>query len=159
MKAALKTATALLSGALLTVVSATAYAGTTVGKSDLKSTPFATSTYGQGVVSGKAHLLSRTKTGATKVIAYVEGLTPGTTHIGHVHNGNCENLFPGVILHGLKPMVINAEGVGVSKTVIPETLAGIEDCEWWVAIHEGPENSDPQSPAVAVGPVLINGHD
>lgn len=27
------------------------------------------------------------------------------------------------------------------------------DCDWWVAVHEGPANATPQTPAIAVGPV------
>lgn len=147
----------LMGGALLATVWISAHADALVAESELRSTPFADSKYGPGVVSGKAHLTSDARSGTTKVVAHLEGLTPGTGHIGHIHNGDCERLFPGVILHNLEPIVANAHGVGVSRTVIPEGMAGIENCEWWVAFHEGPENADPQTPAIAIGPVLFRG--
>lgn len=157
MKKLLKCIAPLVGGAALAVVWTTACADAIVAESDLRSTPFANSTYGLGVISGKAHLVADARGGTTKVVAHLEGLTPGTGHIGHIHNGDCERLFPGVILHNLEPIIANTDGVGVSKTIIPEGLAGIEDCEWWVAFHEGPENADPQTPAIAIGPVLLRG--
>lgn len=145
----------MMGGALLATAWISAHADAIVAESDLRSTPFANATYGPGVVQGRAHLVTDAKSGTTKVVAHLEGLTPGTGHIGHIHNGDCERLFPGVILHDLEPIVINAAGVGASKTVIPEGMGAIQDCEWWVAFHEGPANADPQTPAIAVGPVLI----
>lgn len=130
------------------------------GEATLRSTPFATGTYGAGVVSGEAKLVTDTTDDQTTIKVKVEGLTPGTTHIGHIHFGDCTRLFPGAIIHNLTPMTIDEEGVGVSKTVVgAPSLEGVESCEWWVAFHEGPANTSPQTPAVAVGPVMIEADD
>lgn len=119
----------------------------------LGSSPFAHQTYGTNVVRGEARLAPRGRN-ATRVVVTIDGLKPGTTHIGHIHGGTCAQLAQGTILHDLEPIVIDASGKGSSKTDIAATLAGFKDCEWWVAVHEGPANATPQTPAVAIGPVL-----
>lgn len=126
-----------------------------VGSATLRSTPFATKTYGPGVVSGQARLVTNAGTGTTSVVVCVEGLRPGSTHIAHIHRGGCDALLPGTIIHNLGPLVANARGIAVDRTVIQDSTAGIDDCEWWVAVHEGFENTDPQSKAIAIGPVLF----
>lgn len=130
----------------------------TEGAATLRSTPFADKTYGAGLVGGEAEL--REEEGLLEVKAEVEGLRPGTTHIGHIHRGTCEHLSPGEIIHNLEPITIGEDGEGESVTVVATTttttsLSQVQDCEWWVAFHEGAENTTPQTPAVAVGPVLI----
>lgn len=111
------------------------------------------------VVKGRAELTSNDDNTQTRVVVRISGLAPGTTHIGHIHGGNCPSLFPGTILHNLEPVVINEGGEGVSKTEIPEGMQGLRDCDWWVAVHEGPANTSPQTPAVAVGPVVTKGKE
>lgn len=134
-----------------------------VGEADLRSTPAANSIYGPGVVGGEAHLVTDGKGEKTRIVTRVEGLRPGTTHVGHIHFGDaadpCARLQPGAIIHNLEPLVANKNGVAVSKTVVADSMAGLADCEWWVAVHEGPENTSPQSPAIAIGPVLIEDED
>ena len=124
----------------------------------LRSTPPADRLYGTGVVGGKAEL--EEEDGRLKIKAEVRGLKPGTAHIGHIHFGDCTRLFPGEIIYDLKAVKIGKDGEGRSVTVIDDTamasLAKVKDCDWWVAFHEGPANSNPQSPAVAVGPVLLD---
>lgn len=131
--------------------------GARVGSAALSSTPFATATYGPGGVSGKATLVSNAGSGTTSVVVRVAGLQPGTTHIGHIHFGDatdpCARLQPGAIIEDLGPFVANAHGTAVARTVIETPTAGVDDCEWWVAIHEGPENATPQTPAIAIGAV------
>lgn len=126
-----------------------------VGTAALRSTPAANAIYGPGVIHGKAHLVTNGKGTTTKIVVKVEGLKPGTTHAGHIHFGDCDGLTPGTIIHDLEPLVANAAGVATSKTVVADSLADLKDCEWWVAVHEGPVNTDPQTPAIAVGPVLL----
>lgn len=126
------------------------------GQATLRSTPFADTTYGAGLVGGEAEL--KEEGGRLEVKAEVEGLQPGTRHIGHIHRGGCERLSPGEIIHNLVPITIDEDGEGESVTVVAATTASlrdVQDCEWWVAFHEDAENSTPQSPAVAVGPVMI----
>lgn len=122
----------------------------------LGSSPFAHQNYGVNVVRGDAKLASAGR-GTTQVVVRINGLKPGTTHIGHIHGGTCAQLFPGAILHNLEPIVVNSEGRGMSKTEIPATLDNFRDCDWWVAVHEGAANQTPQTPAVAIGPVLTRG--
>lgn len=129
--------------------------GARFASATLRSTPFATTTYGHGVVSGQARLVSNAGSGTTSVAVRVAGLQPGTTHIGHIHFGGaadpCARLQPGAIIEDLGPFVANAHGTAVARTVIETPTAGVDDCEWWVAIHEGPENATPQTPAIAIG--------
>lgn len=120
----------------------------------LGGTPFAHANYGNNVVRGRATLTSREDGLGTKVTLKVRGLKPGTAHIGHIHGGNCPQLFTGTILHNLEPVVADASGEGSSRTDIPASLTGLVDCSWWVAVHEGPENTSPQTPALVVGPVI-----
>ena len=123
----------------------------------LGGTPFANANYGINAVRGSAVLAPQENGTSTKVTLKVSGLKPGTTHIGHIHGGNCPQLFVGLILHNLEPIVVDASGEGTSRTNIPGDLQGLADCSWWVAIHEGPENTLPQTPAVVVGPVITSG--
>ena len=123
----------------------------------LGGTPFANTNYGVNVVNGLAILASTDGGGSTNVIVQMTGLKPGTTHIGHIHAGVCPQLFPGTILYTLTPVTANASGEGTSQTQIYTGMQGLADCSWWVAVHEGPENASPQTPAVAVGPVIFHG--
>lgn len=151
--------TVLLVFGLLLALSTSAVASerAVTGEAELKSTPYATKNYGPGVVHGEAHLVTSGKGEKTKVVVKVEGLKPGTTHVGHIHYGDaaapCTKLQPGAIIQDLEPLVANKDGVAVSKTTFSGSMAGLKDCEWWVAVHEGSENTSPQSPAVAIGPV------
>lgn len=147
-------ASLLLSSMLAAAVPA--HADDNAAFSILGSSPFAHQNYGANVVRGEARLAPAGRN-STQVLVTINGLKPGTTHIGHIHGGTCAQLFQGTILHNLEPIVINASGRGTSKTEIPATLEGFKDCEWWVAVHEGPANASPQTPAVAIGPVLLRG--
>jgi len=136
-----------------------AFADGVTASAILGASPFAHNTYGVNVVKGRAELVSDDSNTQTRVIVKIRGLTPGTAHIGHIHGGNCPSLAPGTILHNLEPVVINEAGEGVSKTIIPEGMQALRDCGWWVAVHEGPANATPQTPAVAVGPVITKGQE
>ena len=148
-------ATSLLALSLGT--SGAVYADNTVASAILGGTPFALKNYGTNVVKGRATLVSNDRDDSAAVIVKITGLKPGTTHIGHIHRGTCVALSPGEIIHNLKPVVADESGKGMSKSTISRGLQGLADCEWWVAYHEGAENSTPQSPALAVGPVIIKG--
>lgn len=119
----------------------------------LGSTPFAQKNYGTNVVKGRAelHAIGRS---STMVIVRLAGLKPGSIHVSHIHRGTCIQLSPGEIANDLSPVVANERGVGFSKTEIPASLAELADCSWWVAVHEGPVNATPQTPAIAVAPVI-----
>ncbi len=144
---------------LLTVPATAAFADETSAIAILGSTPFAHQNYGTNVVRGRAELASKDGgAGKTKVVVRLTGLRPGTTHIGHIHGGTCASLTPGDIFHNLEAIVANNSGEGTSKTEVPEGLKGLADCGWWVAFHEGAENAAPQTPAIAVGPVITRGH-
>lgn len=151
-------AVAALSALLMTAAfSVVADNDKTSARAILGASPFAHLKYGVNVVKGRAELSPKNDGANTQVVVKIRGLTPGTTHIGHIHGGTCAALQPGTIFHNLEPVVINEAGQGISKTVIPESMDGLIDCEWWVAVHEGPENATPQTPAVAVGPVITRG--
>lgn len=159
----MKTSKSLLASSFLSIVlavSATAaMAEGATARAILGATPFAHTKYGTNVVKGRAEIVSDGRGASSKVIAKLSGLKPGTAHIGHIHGGNCTRLFPGTIFHNLEPIVADSGGKGTSKTEIPEGIQGLADCEWWVAFHEGAENATPQTPAIAVGPVISKGHE
>ena len=122
----------------------------------LGGSPFAVANYGPNVVKGVAVLTSSEGGGSTSVIVKISGLKPGTTHIGHIHGGTCAQLAVGTILQNLTPVTVNASGEGSSQTKVYADLRGLTDCAWWIAVHEGPENTSPQTPAVAIAPVIID---
>lgn len=130
-----------------------------VGSATLRATPFANTEYGPGVVAGRASLTTDAGTEMTSVVVRIEGLRPGTTHIGHIHFGDatepCARLQPGAIIEDLGPLTANADGTAVARTVIDTPTRGVADCEWWVAVHEGPANTSPQTPAITIGPVVF----
>ncbi len=66
----------------------------------------------------------------------VSGLTPGSTHLVHIHAGTCSAM--GQIVHGLLPLVADAHGVGLSTTTIAGVMSGIPARGWAVNIHNGP---------------------
>ena len=144
----------------LLVAPVTAFNEGTVAIAILGSTPFAQQNYGTNVVKGRAKLTAKgtDDAGKTKVVVKLSGLKPGTTHIGHIHGGTCASLTPGQIFHNLEAVVANSSGEGTSYTEVPEGMQGFADCGWWVAFHEGPINTAPQTPAIAVGPVITHGH-
>lgn len=151
-------ATSVLS-VFLAVPAGAAFADSANAKATLGGTPFAITNYGTNVVKGRAELISDNRSANSKVMVKLSGLKPGTTHIGHIHGGSCVQLFPGTIFHNLEPITADNAGNGASKTDIPRDLLGLADCEWWVAFHEGAANATPQTPAIAVGPVIFKGKD
>lgn len=161
MKSARSLLTASLLCALWVVPAASALADDGAALAVLRSSPYAHQNYGTNVVRGRAELASEGGAGAarTKVVVRLSGLKPGTAHIGHIHGGSCVALTAGVILHNLEAVVANNAGEGTSKTEIPQGLQGFADCSWWVAFHEGAENAAPQTPAIAVGAVILRSRE
>lgn len=157
MKSARSLLTASLLCALWVVPAAAAFAHEGAAIAVLRSSPYAHQNYGTNVVRGRAELTSEGGVAAarTKVVVRLSGLKPGTAHIGHIHGGSCAALAAGTILHNLEVVVANNAGEGTSKTEIAQGLQGFTDCSWWVAFHEGAENAVPQTPAIAVGPVIV----
>lgn len=155
----MKSTRPLLASSLLSLALAAATlparADGAIASAILGGSPYAIDNYGANVVKGRAELLADGRSSNTQVVARLTGLKPGSAHIGHIHAGTCARLIPGTILHNLEPIVADQQGAGTSRTEIPESIRGLVDCEWWVAFHEGAENTDPQTPAIAVGPVIV----
>ena len=147
-------ATSLVS-VFLAAAATSAFAGGTLASAILGGSPYAIDNYGANVVKGHAELVADGRSSNSKVVVRLTGLQPGSAHIGHIHAGTCARLIPGTILHNLAPVVADQNGSGVSRTEIPEGIQGLVDCEWWVAFHEGAENTEPQTPAIALGPVIV----
>lgn len=147
-------APALLTLALGTVAAPT-LADSALARATLGGSPYAVDNYGANVVRGRAELMADGRSSNTQVIVRLTGLRPGSAHIGHIHAGTCARLIPGTILHNLEPVVADQNGTGTSRTEIPESIRGLIDCEWWIAFHEGAENTDPQTPAIALGAVFV----
>lgn len=161
MKTAHSIFTTSLLCALWVVPAASALADDGAALAVLRSSPYAHQNYGTNVVRGRAELASEgAAAGArTKVVVRLSGLRPGTAHIGHIHAGSCVALAPGTILHNLEVVVANNAGEGTSRTEIAQSLQGFADCSWWVAFHEGAANAAPQTPAIAVGAVILRSRE
>lgn len=156
----MKSPRTLFATSLLAIVVAAAASPTlaqgTIASAILGGSPYAIDNYGANVVKGRAELVSDKRSSNSQVVVRLTGLRPGSAHIGHIHAGTCARLIPGTILHNLEPVVADQQGTGTSRTEIPEGIQGLVDCEWWVAFHEGAENTEPQTPALALGPVIVN---
>ena len=161
MKSARSLLTASLLCALWVVPAASALADEGAALAVLRSSPYVRQNYGTNVVRGRAELASEGGAAAarTKAVVRLSVLKPGTAHIGHIHGGTCVALAPGTILHNLESVVANNAGEGTSKTEIAQGLQGFADCSWGVAFHEGAENAVPQTPAIAVGAVILRSRE
>ena len=161
MKSARSLFAASLVSVLWTVPAASAFADEGAALAVLRSSPYAHQNYGTNVVRGRAELVSEGGAAAarTKVVVRLSGLKPGTAHIGHIHGGTCVALATGTILHNLEAVVANNAGEGTSNTEIAQGLQGFADCSWWVAFHEGAQNAIPQTPAIAVGAVILRSRE
>ena len=155
----MKTTRSLFASTLVSLVLAVtampAQADGALASAILGGSPYAIDNYGANVVRGRAELLADGRSSNTQVVVRLTGLRAGSAHIGHIHAGTCARLIPGTILHNLTPVVADQNGSGTSRTEIPESIRGLVDCEWWIAFHEGAENTDPQTPAIALGPVMV----
>ena len=63
------------------------------------------------------------------------GLAPKSSHAVHIHAGSCE--ADGAIVYPLKPVVVDAKGVGSSETVVENVQDGIPATGWYINIHNG----------------------
>ena len=65
------------------------------------------------------------------------GLTPSSIHPASIRQGNCQ--AAGAILFALKPVVVNALGVGSSQMVLDHVTNGIPVAGWSVDVLNGPQ--------------------
>ena len=70
----------------------------------------------------------------------VHNLVPGSSHAAHIHVGSCESQLPGNVLYPLNPVVGDANGTGVSVTVI-EGVTSIPEDAWYVNVHRSTDLS------------------
>ena len=82
------------------------------------------------MIEGKARLITDANGNRTTIVTHVKGLKAGTKHAGHIHFGDCTRLFPGEIVHDLAPLVANEDGRAVSRTVVDDSLASLQDGQW-----------------------------
>jgi hypothetical protein len=64
----------------------------------------------------------------TGVVVTVYGLSPGSTHLNHIHAGSCT----GQILFPLTNLVADRTGMARAETTVP---AGLNVENWWVNVH------------------------
>jgi hypothetical protein len=83
----------------------------------------------------------------------MKNLAPGTTHMAHIHAGNCDSL--GAVLYGLNPVKANALGEGSSTTVL-NGIPALPASGWYVSVHLSTDMSTQTgSDPVACGNVIL----
>jgi hypothetical protein len=70
---------------------------------------------------------------------FVYPLTPGSTHVAHIHSGSCESQGP--VLYPLSSVQVNSVGFGTSTTEV-DGVSSIPSTGWYVNVHRAsPQDS------------------
>jgi hypothetical protein len=84
-------------------------------------------------------LLSWSPTDQTlRVGIIMSGLAPNSTHPARVYAASCTQTNLGQILYQLKPVIVDATGLGTSQTTILGVQGGIPSNQWAINVHNGP---------------------
>jgi CHRD domain len=87
--------------------------------------------------------------GSFTVTIKLTGLTPGSSHISHVHNGACAK--PGGIAYPLTQVVADSSGAATVVSIVPAAYS-IPTSGWYVNVHHGPDFSAPANgPSISCG--------
>ncbi len=89
-----------------------------------------------------------------QVTLTISDLKPGSRHPAHIHYGRCGEQPSGATAYPLTDLVVNAEGVGRSMTVIQRVTA-IPQEGWYVDLHLGPSIAGGGDQLIARGDVLL----
>jgi len=103
---------------------------------------------------GTANLSLDTGAQTLTVKINLVGLAPNSLHPAHIHLNNCETASPEVIQYMLAPVSADANGQGVSTTVLHDIRA-IPASGWFLNVHNGPdEATDAQKARIACAAVV-----
>jgi hypothetical protein len=87
--------------------------------------------------------------GSFTVTIRLTGMVPMSTHISHVHAGNCS--VPGGIAYALRQVIADASGAASATTVVPAKYL-VPSSGWYVNVHTGPDFTEPDyAPSVSCG--------
>jgi hypothetical protein len=77
------------------------------------------------------------------------GMTPGSTHVSHVHAGRCTQ--PGGIVYKLQSVVASSSGTATTTTTVPATYL-VPTSGWYVNVHFGPDFTEAEyAPSISCG--------
>ncbi len=87
------------------------------------------------VPTGTSDLTWNATTKTLTVKMWLSGLAPNSTHISHIHKGDCNS--NGDIIYPLTAIAADSKGVGTAETTIPNVENGIPQSGWYINAHNG----------------------
>jgi hypothetical protein len=92
-------------------------------------------------------------TGGFVVTVTVSGLAPNSSHINHIHKGNCPGA-PGPIatdvITALQPLVADASGKATATTMVQHDYAP-DPAGWYANVHAGPDLQGANAKSISCG--------
>jgi hypothetical protein len=77
--------------------------------------------------------------GSFTVMINLTGLKPGSSHVSHVHAGQCAQ--PGGIAYALQQVIADSSGSASTTSTVLTTYL-IPTSGWYVNVHHGPDFTD-----------------
>jgi hypothetical protein len=77
--------------------------------------------------------------GSFAVTIKLTGLTPNSSHVSHVHAGQCAQ--PGGIAYALQQVIADSSGSATTTSTVLTTYL-IPTSGWYVNVHHGPDFTD-----------------
>lgn len=93
----------------------------------------------QAVPNGQATMSWDPVTQNLWVTITMSGLDPNTTHIAHIHQGDCAH--DRGIVYPLEPISADGDGNAIQTTLIANVSNGIPASGWYINVHMGPNAS------------------
>ena len=87
------------------------------------------------VPTGTSDLTWNAATKTLTVKMWLSGFAPSSTHIAHIHKGDCNS--NGDIIYPLTAITVDSKGVGTAETTIPDVQNGIPQSGWYINTHNG----------------------
>ena len=78
--------------------------------------------------------------GSFTVTIRLTGLKPNSSHVSHVHAGQCAQ--PGGIAYALQQVIADSSGSATTTSTVLATYL-IPTSGWYVNVHHGPDFTDP----------------
>lgn len=85
-------------------------------------------------VSGSGNIVKGTN--SFTVTITLTGFSPNSSHISHVHAGQCAQ--PGSIAYALVQVIADASGAATATTTVPAAYV-VPASGWYVNVHHGPD--------------------
>jgi hypothetical protein len=90
-----------------------------------------------------------TTAGSFTLTIKLTGMVPMSSHISHVHAGNCG--VPGGIVYALQQVIADASGAATATTILPGKYL-VPASGWYVNVHNGPDFTEPDyAPSASCG--------